>query len=204
MTMPLAIKALYIGEMAFWSSSGIFLFLETKRKDFYEMLVHHIATVVLIGISYTCNYWRVGMVVLLLHDPVDVLLYSAKSCIYSVWPSVLSDTLFGLFALSFLVLRLVWFPVVCVVAPMKYWEWQPHCHWRYEEAAGSTLLPFMLSLLTILHIFWFILISKMIVKVIVNKGVEKEGDIRSEDGSDADDETTRNGEDDTDVIDKED
>ncbi|ODM86546.1 Ceramide synthase hyl-1, partial [Orchesella cincta] len=41
------------------------VFIDTKRKDFWEMLVHHVVTIFLIGFSWTCNLIRIGTVVYL-------------------------------------------------------------------------------------------------------------------------------------------
>eukprot|EP00887_Chlorella_sp_A99_P004573 scaffold4.g4573.t1 len=51
------------------------LFLwETKRKDRWEVLAHHIATIVLIGYSYWLNLTRVGVMVLVCHEANDIFL----------------------------------------------------------------------------------------------------------------------------------
>lgn len=47
------LSRLYCFELAFYISSiGMLVFWETRRKDFVVMMTHHIATVVLIALSY--------------------------------------------------------------------------------------------------------------------------------------------------------
>ena len=43
-------------------------------QDFKEQIVHHIATIFLLGFSYCSNYVRVGTLVMLVHDSSDFLL----------------------------------------------------------------------------------------------------------------------------------
>jgi len=76
------------------------LFIDERMKDFGEMLTHHIITVALIAFSIVSSYHRAGSVVILLHDVVDVFLYSAKACHESNKTNV-ANFLFGLFVLSF-------------------------------------------------------------------------------------------------------
>ncbi|XP_039157165.1 LAG1 longevity assurance homolog 2-like [Eucalyptus grandis] len=73
------------------------------------MMSHHVITVFLIGYSHLTSFFRVGAIVLALHDASDVLLEAARVFKYSeheLGASVFS----GLFALSRLVLHLIYFP----------------------------------------------------------------------------------------------
>ena len=46
--------------------------------DFVEMFIHHITTILLMGLSWTCNLTRVGTLVLVIHDVADILLEVSK------------------------------------------------------------------------------------------------------------------------------
>jgi len=43
-------------------------------KDFVEMIIHHIATIVLMAMSWSANMIRIGTLVLCVHDAVDYML----------------------------------------------------------------------------------------------------------------------------------
>ena len=49
-------------------------FYDVKRKDFWEMFIHHLTTIALMGFSWTCNLTRVGSLVLIVHDVADIFL----------------------------------------------------------------------------------------------------------------------------------
>uniref|UniRef100_A0A8C7LVX2 Ceramide synthase 4a n=1 Tax=Oncorhynchus mykiss TaxID=8022 RepID=A0A8C7LVX2_ONCMY len=61
----------YITELSFYWS---LLFCVCGCKDFKEQIIHHIATVFLIGFSYCANYVHVGTQVMLVHYSSDFLL----------------------------------------------------------------------------------------------------------------------------------
>ena len=72
-------KIYYLVCLGFWLSCSLYIFIETRRKDFYQMLLHHEVTVCLIVGSYVWNCYRTGIIVLWLHDASDMFLYSAKA-----------------------------------------------------------------------------------------------------------------------------
>lgn len=47
------------------------------------MIIHHAATLLLLGFSYAVNLWRVGTLVMVVHDVADIVLEGAKACNYS-------------------------------------------------------------------------------------------------------------------------
>ena len=96
-----------------------FLFVvltETRKKDFVEMVVHHLVTVVLIVVSYVGGFARVGLVIMVLFDIADPLLHAAKMANYNKKSArgarrklfgTAADVLFGSFAVVFFATRIV-------------------------------------------------------------------------------------------------
>jgi ceramide synthetase len=58
-------------ELAFYWSLIFTQFIDVKRKDFWQMFIHHIATITLLSFSYLVNFVRVGTFVLVVHDCGD-------------------------------------------------------------------------------------------------------------------------------------
>lgn len=64
----------YMVSMAFYWSLSFSQYFDVKRKDFWQMFVHHIATIVLMSFSWVGNLTRIGSLVLLVHDCADIFL----------------------------------------------------------------------------------------------------------------------------------
>lgn len=155
---------------------------EVTRSDAAEMIVHHMVTILLIVFSYLLNFSRIGSIILLLHDLSDVFLESAKCFNYiskakgRKWAKYICDVMFAIFAITFFLTRLVYFPRyviydVLFVSPITFNnDW-----FGYWTFAG------LLIILESLHIFWFYLVAKMLVKLFTT-GIEK--DERSDDDED--------------------
>ncbi|KAM8874737.1 ceramide synthase 4a isoform 2-T2 [Spinachia spinachia] len=169
----------YILELGFYLSLLLCVSVDVKRKDFKEQVIHHIATVFLIGFSYCANYVRVGTLVMLVHDSSDFLLESAKMFHYAGWTRT-CDSLFVIFALVFLVTRLVVFPGRVVhttlVVSLEF----------FEPFFGYYFFNTLLLVLQALHIFWAYLILRMVYKFVFLGKVER--DERSDEESELDDE----------------
>ena len=155
------------------------LIFDTKRKDFFMMLFHHMMTVSLISLSWTLNFFKVGTLVMLCHDAADVWLESAKMCRYAGYTKA-SEILFICFAISWIVLRLGYYPTIVlhsitVEAPQLV---------QYFGAYHVFMI--MLSLLLVLNIQWCYYILKVAYMALyAEKGID---DARSESSDSEDDE----------------
>jgi len=69
-------KAYYLLQASYWAQQFIVLVLrlEKPRKDFKELVGHHIVTIVLIGLSYRFHFTYMGLAVYITHDISDFFL----------------------------------------------------------------------------------------------------------------------------------
>ncbi|KAL8871300.1 MAG: hypothetical protein Q9174_002834, partial [Haloplaca sp. 1 TL-2023] len=69
-------KAYYLLQAAYWSQQALVLslMLEKPRKDFRELVGHHIVTLALIWLSYRFHFTYMGLAVYITHDVSDFFL----------------------------------------------------------------------------------------------------------------------------------
>ncbi len=69
-------KAYYLLQASYWAQQAIVLFLqlEKPRKDFKELVWHHVVTLSLIASSYYFHFTWMGLVVYITHDISDFFL----------------------------------------------------------------------------------------------------------------------------------
>lgn len=54
--------------------SFFFFFFLLFLQDFKEQIIHHVATLTLISVSWLVNYIRAGTLIMLVHDASDYLM----------------------------------------------------------------------------------------------------------------------------------
>lgn len=173
-----SLELVYMCQCGFYIYSIAALLLwETRRKDFSVMMSHHIITVFLIGYSYITRLFRLGSVVLAVHDASDVFLEAAKIFKY-LGMELGASVLFGMFAVSWLILRLVIFPFWCIRASSIHFLDNLRASEPYHMSLYYIFNTMLLNLL-VFHIYWWILIFNMIMRQLKNRG-ELGEDIRSD------------------------
>ncbi|KAI1283729.1 Ceramide synthase 6 [Halotydeus destructor] len=161
-------------ELGFYLSLLVSQFWDTRRKDFGQMLVHHLATVALMVFSWACCLQRIGTLVLVIHDFADVPLEAVKLARYSRAPEGATNAIFVLFALSWIFSRLGLLP------------WRVIAYSTYYALREVPMFPAyyvfnaLLLVLQALHIVWTWLILRMAYNAIYQDGVK---DIRESDES---------------------
>ncbi|KAG6501652.1 hypothetical protein ZIOFF_041535 [Zingiber officinale] len=168
----------FMCQCGFYTYSIVALYAwDIRRKDFSITMSHHIITSILIGFSYITRFFRIGTLILALHDTSDVFMESAKLFKYSGM-EMAASLFFGLFAISWLLLRLIYFP---------FWIIKSSSYESFESLSWMNQFPTMLyymfntMLITLLifHAYWGKLIFAMIMKQMSNRGQVGE-DIRSD------------------------
>lgn len=67
-------KWYYLVQWGFWIQQILVVNIEEKRKDYTQMLTHHLFTTALMFLSYGYYHMRVGTVILCIMDFVDIIL----------------------------------------------------------------------------------------------------------------------------------
>ncbi|XP_078162894.1 ASC1-like protein 1 isoform X1 [Carex rostrata] len=178
--MKFKLKAVYMYAAGFYTYSIFALmFWETRRSDFGVSMSHHVATAVLIVLSYIFRFARVGAIVLAVHDASDVFLEIGKMSKYSGFEAIASVS-FQLFVISWVLLRLIYYPfwilrstsyeVVLTLDKKKH---------EFDGPIYYYVFNTLLFSLLVLHIYWWVLMFRMVLKQIKSRGVVSD-DVRSD------------------------
>jgi len=76
--------------LSFYWALAVSQFVDVKRKDFWQMFVHHICTICLLSFSWICNFHRIGTLVLLTHDCGDIFLEVINNIFFQLRIRILS------------------------------------------------------------------------------------------------------------------
>lgn len=129
------------------------IFLQDHSTDFYDMLLHHIATITLFGGMLVNNALRVGVVIAWVHDVADVPI--AFSQLFSQLK--LSNTS----AVTFFGAVFTWFYTRLVVFPWLIWTTYQYYVLPAQFNPIYNGIPrikiFLLCVLFCLHVYWFVL-----------------------------------------------
>jgi acyl-CoA-dependent ceramide synthase len=185
--MSFLFKGYYLLEMACWLQQIFILNIEDRRKDHYQMFSHHIITCLLVGGSYYYYFTKIGNVILVIMDLVDIFFAAAKLLKYSGFQTS-CDLMFGLFVIVWIALRHGLYNYIFYHTATKARDLmmsgkciegviQKRC-WTDNVI---TIFLSLLGGLQIITIIWMYLIAKVAVKVITGAPAE---DVRSDDEED--------------------
>ncbi|KAK4766076.1 hypothetical protein SAY87_007718 [Trapa incisa] len=164
--MKLKLKGLYIYAAGFYTYSIFALiFWETRRSDLLVSMAHHVASVLLLVLSYVFRFARVGSIVLALHDATDVFLEVAKMSKYSGYQS-LADFFFALFVIFFTLLRIICYPF-WVLRSTSYEVLQTFVAVKHKVngTVHYYLFNTLLFCLLIINLYWWMLMCVMLVRL---------------------------------------
>ncbi|KAI4848773.1 acyl-CoA-dependent ceramide synthase [Aureobasidium sp. EXF-8845] len=178
-------KAYYLLQASYWAQQAIvlLLMLEKPRKDFKELVLHHIVTLALIWLSYRFHFTYMGIAVYITMDISDFFLATSK--ILNYLNSPITGPYFGLFigvwfyCRHYLNLHILWATLTSfrTVGPYELnWETEQYKCWI------SQIITFaLLFALQAVNVFWFVLVIRIAWRF-VRSSVAK--DERSEDEED--------------------
>lgn len=200
-------KGYVLAQWAFWLQQIIVINIEDRRKDHWQMFSHHIITTALISSCYYYHFTRVGNMILVVMDVVDLFLPAAKCLKYAGY-SAICDVMFGVFMVSWLLARHIIYMMVCWsvyahTAEVMVWGCfsgtndhligpevpPPGFTWLVEPFLSSSgrvcfnhtvKWAFLVPLIALqgITIYWFTMIVRVAMKVIRGDGAE---DSRSDD-----------------------
>ncbi|KAF8639452.1 hypothetical protein AX16_010307 [Volvariella volvacea WC 439] len=181
--IPLAgpLKLYYLLQTAFYLHQILILNAEARRKDHIQMMTHHVITVVLMALSYYCNFTRVGCLIMVLMDWCDIFLPTAKMFRY-IQLSLACDITFGIFLVSWLITRHWLFILVILSAVTESFQYI-ELKWVPEEGhylSKTSYLVFcgLLISLQVIQAIWGWMICRVAFRVLIGQGAS---DDRSDD-----------------------
>lgn len=175
-------KFYYLFQAAYWAQQAIVLLLgmEKPRKDFKELVGHHIVSLALIGLSYRFHFTYIGIAVYTTHDISDFFLATSKVLNYIDHPLV--GPYFFLFMCVWIYMRhyinlriiISLFTQFRSIGPFSH-KWLPH---MYKNSLSQYVTISLLSSLQALNLFWLFHIVRIAYRFVVHNIAE---DDRSDD-----------------------
>lgn len=74
MEMPRCLKFYYVMSLSYYIEDLIFHIIQSPNSDYFEMILHHLVTGMLIFSSYFNSLWNFGIFVLMQMDLADVFI----------------------------------------------------------------------------------------------------------------------------------
>jgi len=171
-------KLYYLLQASYWAQQAIVLLLrlEKPRKDFQELVLHHLITLALIALSYRFHFARMGIAVFITHDISDFCLATSKTLNYLdsiiVGPYFASFMFVWIYLRHYINLRILWATLTefKTVGPYELnWETQQYKCWI------SQIITFaLLASLQAVNLFWLWLILRIARNYVFNSGLADE------------------------------
>ncbi|KAF8897629.1 TLC domain-containing protein [Infundibulicybe gibba] len=185
------LKRYYLMQLAYWCQQLLVLVLglEKPRKDYWELVAHHIVTLWLVGWSYFMNFTLIGNAVFMSMDIPDTFLAFSKLLNYIQWERAK--------VVSFVVFIGVWtyfrhyLNLVILWSVRAEFSLAPDFAKQWNSKLGVYMPRWMqdqiflaLGLLQLLNVFWYYLIVRIAVRAVVTSKTEDERSDDEDDGKD--------------------
>ncbi|KAK9478804.1 TLC domain-containing protein [Lipomyces japonicus] len=184
-THELDFKLYYLLQAAFWSQQSIVLLLqlEKPRKDFKELVFHHIVTIALIFCSYRFHFTWIGLPIYITMDVSDIMLATSKTLNYldSVFtgPFVFLFMATWIYMRHYLNLKILWSVATEFRTVGDFtlnWDTQHYKCWISQYITFALLFA-----LQAVNSYWLFLIMRIAYRIVFL-------DIQKDDRSDDEDE----------------
>lgn len=175
-------KIYYLGQAAFWVQQSVVLMLglEKPRKDFVELVLHHIVTIALIWTSYRFHFTYMGLEVFITMDVSDFFLSLSKLSNYfdssATIPLLVIFVFVWTYLRHYINLKILWSVLTTfkTVGPYEVnWVTQ-----QYKCYISQPIVFGLLAALQSVNAYWLFLILRIMWRYLVGNGVK---DDRSDD-----------------------
>ncbi|KAA8621508.1 LAG1 Protein transporter [Pyrenophora tritici-repentis] len=180
-THEAVVKAYYLLQASYWAQQAIvlLLMLEKPRKDFKELVAHHVITVSLIWLSYRFHFTYMGIAVYITHDISDFFLATSK-CLNYIDSPIVGPYFFVFMCIwgytrHYINLKIIYSILTTfkTVGPFELnWETQQYKCWISQYITFA-----LLASLQAVNLFWWFFICRIAYRFIIYKDAD---DDRSE------------------------
>lgn len=185
-------KVYYLGQAAFWAQQSVVLMLqlEKPRKDFKELVLHHIITIALIWTSYRFHFTWMGLAVYITMDVSDFFLAFSKTLNYLNSPFVVP--FFIIFIAAWIYLRhylniIILWSVLTEFSKVGPYELN-FSTGQYKCWISQPIVFTLIAALQLVNLYWLFLILRILYRVVFQNIVKDE---RSDSESDEEEETKK-------------
>lgn len=161
-------KWYYLVQLSFWAQQSVLLLLQVEkpRKDFKELVFHHIVTIALIFLSYRFHFTWMGLAVYITMDVSDFFLAWSKSLNYvdSKWiPLVLGSFFFTwIYTRHYLNIKILYSVLTEFKTVGRYdLDWVEQ---NYKCWISQPIVFVLIFALQVLNAFWLFLLIRIIYR----------------------------------------
>jgi len=203
-TMKVSLRYLYVVQLAIWVYTAFSCrFVELRRKDYIEMMVHHIVTILLVAGSWSYNYMRIGLLVLYVHDVSDIFIDLMKMYNYV---HMYGASGFFMVEIGYITTLVTWVYWRLYQLPFKIIYCTSivvHAQLSGSATPGKPWLDFpwhlpgyvkfniLLLALLALHIYWYLLLLRIGLAIVMGKDSHEAGAEKYEGDSEIEPKTTK-------------
>ncbi|KAF2148248.1 longevity-assurance protein 1 [Myriangium duriaei CBS 260.36] len=168
-----AVKSYYLLQASYWAQQWLvlLLMLEKPRKDFKELVLHHVITLALIWLSYRFHFTYMGVAVYVTHDISDFFLATSKVLNYIDSPVTIPYFVFFIgvwtYMRHYLNLRILYATATefRTVGPFELnWDTQQYKCWISQYITFA-----LLAVLQAVNLFWMFLILRILYRYAITK-----------------------------------